>query len=111
MVSVALESYFAIIFVIAVFTFLFVDKCVGGPHLDLIDVPEELGYFIASPGYPGKYANNVTCIWTAEASPGFVVRIAIIHFQTEYPYDHLQIGRYSPGGIGTGCSHHCHLPI
>ncbi|XP_072034220.1 uncharacterized protein [Amphiura filiformis] len=66
--------------------------CIPGPDVDLQDYEEGHMLLIGSPGWPGQYPNNATCVWKIVAQPGFVVLVRIIHLQLEFPYDYLQIG-------------------
>lgn len=41
---------------------------------------------LASPGFPGKYANNQEQRWTLTAPPGYRVRLYFTHFNLELSY-------------------------
>ena len=61
--------------------------------MDMTDHEEGEMVLIASPGWPGKYANNAKCLWNVVVQTGFVVIVQIFDFQLEYPNDYLQIGK------------------
>lgn len=48
--------------------------------------PEPVFGRLASPGFPGKYANNQEQRWTLSAPPGYRLRLYFTHFHLELSY-------------------------
>ncbi|XP_027868688.1 CUB and sushi domain-containing protein 3-like isoform X1 [Xiphophorus couchianus] len=46
---------------------------------------------ILSPGYPFPYDNNLRCTWTIEVSPGNIVSLQFLAFDTEASHDILKV--------------------
>ena len=47
---------------------------------------------IASPGFPNQsYPNNLNCMWTITARPGFSVQLTFDDFETEQSFDIVSV--------------------
>lgn len=59
---------------------------------------------LASPGFPGTYANNHEQHWALTAPPGYRLRLYFTHFQLEPSYlcEYTTSSRCRQGGLGHG---------
>ncbi|KAK4015731.1 hypothetical protein OUZ56_030705 [Daphnia magna] len=46
---------------------------------------------LTSPNYPGAYPNNYNCQWTIQVDRTSKIRLAFSHFDTESPFDYVEV--------------------
>ncbi len=58
------------------------------------NITDNGGIFL-SPGYPGRYANGLSCIWHITVTPGLLVQLTFITFDVEFNptciWDYIQV--------------------
>lgn len=54
---------------------------------------------IESPNYPADYCNNLNCVYSVDAKPGWVTHLMLEAFATEYCCDKLTVLESRDGSI------------
>ncbi|XP_071855040.1 C-type lectin domain family 4 member G-like [Apostichopus japonicus] len=62
------------------------------PHRKCPSMGPGQSVHVTSPGWPGKYPNNASVIWTFASEMGLPLLLQIVHFDLQRNYDFLVIG-------------------